>query len=110
MQVVVTPARQNQAVMSVLISHKLPVSSWHPTYIIDVGALVLFSQAALKLRLPVTGTVGLTTIVLVSAFVFKLPEEYFTIGRSYKNTAADERAFLYSNIESMLDGLDQLSH
>lgn len=62
----------------------------------------------MKLKLPVTGTVGLTTVVLVSAFVFKLPEDYFTIGRSYKNSAADERAFLYSNIESMLDGLDQL--
>ncbi|XP_063862254.1 uncharacterized protein LOC135101878 [Scylla paramamosain] len=60
-------------------------------------------EAAFKLKLPVTGTIGLNLIVLVTAFVFKLPEEYFSIGRSYTNSAADERAFLYSNMESLLD-------
>lgn len=65
-------------------------------------------QTTFKLVLPVTGTIGLEKIALAIALVFKLPEEYFTIGRSYKNTAADERAFLYSNIESLLDGLEVL--
>ena len=68
----------------------------------------LFLQVSLKLKLPVTGTVGLNLIVLVTAFVFQLPEEYLSIGRSYKNAAADERSFLYSNIESLLDRLVHL--
>ena len=63
----------------------------------------LYFQTAFKLKLPVTGTIGLDLIVLVTAFVFKLPQEYFSIGRSYTNSAADERAFLYSNMESLLD-------
>ncbi|KAG0715445.1 hypothetical protein GWK47_011913 [Chionoecetes opilio] len=61
-------------------------------------------ETTFKLNFPVTGTIGLNTIVLATVFVFKLPTEYFSIGRSYQNTAADERAFLYSNIESILDG------
>ncbi|XP_050687483.1 uncharacterized protein LOC126980985 [Eriocheir sinensis] len=62
-------------------------------------------EATLKLILPVTGKIGLSTVVLATAFVFKLPTEYLSLGRSYKDTAADERAFLYTSIESFLDGL-----
>lgn len=68
--------------------------------------LMSFFQAAVKLVLPVSGKIGLASIVLVSAFVFKLPTDYISLGRSYTDTSADERAYLYSSIESFLDGLD----
>lgn len=73
--------------------------------ILTLNIFSLYFQTAFKLKLPVTGTIGLNLIVLVTAFVFTLPTEYFSLGRSYTNSAADERAFLYSNMESLLDRL-----
>lgn len=70
--------------------------------------LALFFQASVKLILPVTGKVSLMNIVLATAFVFKLPTEYLSLGRSYNDVSADDRAFLYSSLESFLDGLDQM--